>query len=343
MSNKNKKNDNAIRKKKIQESIKEASIVDINVDIQIPKYQGVKEDRKHKCTCCGNSWDIQKGNFSESQSVLYQSNNGYITVCNNCRDEYYYQLIDLYTGNEEKAIEHMCKQFGWIYDFNALVAARQISRDRSRISNYLAKKNLSQTTKHGYTDIDTVKNEFLARKSNVIKSPEHLEELKEEGLTNTSTASVERWGFGLFSDEEYKVLDDHYKTLKKANPNCDSNQEIFIKDLCYTKLQQMKALKNNNFDDFDKATKLYRETFKQARLRIIQESDSSEEETLGVTLAVISKYTPEEYYKNKDLYKDFDGLGSYIKRFIFRPIKNLMTGSKDRDEEYCVKDGDYDE
>ena len=66
---------------------------------------------------------------------------------------------------------------------------------------------------------------------------------------------------------------------------------------------------------------------------------------MGVTLATIAQYTPEEYYKDKKLYKDFDGLGDYFDRFVKRPLKNLMTGSIERDSEYCVKEksGDADE
>lgn len=83
---------------------------------------------------------------------------------------------------------------------------------------------------------------------------------------------------------------------------------------------------------------MYRDTFKQAGLKTVQEIDNSAEETLGVTLATISQYTPEEYYRDKELYKDFDGLGDYIKRFILRPIKNLVLGTNERDKTYCVKD-----
>ena len=75
-------------------------------------------------------------------------------------------------------------------------------------------------------------------------------------------------------------------------------------------------------------------------MKTVQESDASNEETFVVTLAVISQYTPEEYYKDKSLYKDFDNIGDYFKRFVLRPIKNLMFGSKERDEEYYVKDDD---
>jgi len=53
---------------------------------------------------------------------------------------------------------------------------------------------------------------------------------------------------------------------------------------------------------------------------------------------MISKYTPEEYYKDKKLYKDFDGIGEYFKRFVLRPLKNLQLGTTDRDKEFFVSD-----
>ena len=164
--------------------------------------------------------------------------------------------------------------------------------------------------------------------------------MKADGQTGITKVMFERWG--QVSTEDIIALEDHYKMLKKQNPNCDNNQEIFIKDLCYTKLLQLKSFKDGNSGDFEKYTKLYRDTFKQAGLKTVQETDASGEETLGVTLAVISQYTPEEYYKDKKLYKDFDGIGEYFSRFVLRPLKNLVLGTTERDKEYCVKDGEDD-
>lgn len=329
--------DKSERIKRIQELMNSIPVVDINVNINISKIQNLKEEKKFKCITCGDSFDVQKNKFSKSPSVLYQCNNNYINVCNSCRDNYYYQLIDLYSGSEEQAIKHMCMQFGWIYNLEALEASRQVSKDRSRISHYLAKKNLPQTTQYGYTDIDTVKNDYLNKKSETIKSKEHLGELKTLGVSNTSATSFDRWG-GDLSDWDYSTLDEHYKMLKKNNPNCDNNQEIFIKALCNLNWLMMKALRNNEVDSdkYVKLTEQYSKTFKQAGLKTVEEKDSSNDEVLGVTLATISQYTPEEYYLNKELYKDYDNTGEYIDRHMLRPLKNLQLGSNDRDFEFFV-------
>ena len=58
-------------------------------------------------------------------------------------------IRDRFNGNESKAIEYFCMQFGWVYDIEGLKAAKQISADRSRISHYGAKKNLGQVANIG--------------------------------------------------------------------------------------------------------------------------------------------------------------------------------------------------
>ena len=120
------------REETTREAISSPNDIDLDYDIAI-KQVNQKIEKKYKCTTCGSSWDSQKGHFSMSKSLIYQANNGYITMCNNCRDEYFRQLCILYKGNETKAIRHMCMQFGWFFHEDAVVASRQISSDRSRI------------------------------------------------------------------------------------------------------------------------------------------------------------------------------------------------------------------
>lgn len=311
------------------------SATKINKDVEISKLKYEEPDRNSfYCSACGKTYKKQESNFCKSQSPLFANNNGFVHICKKCTDKHYYNLVDYFSKNEEKAMDRMCQLFDWYYSDEIFAATRKISANRSRVCAYPAKSNLPQYNSKGKTYIDTIAD----RANDVIHSVEELEEMKADGQTGISKAMFERWG--QVSSEDMTALDEHYKMLKKHNPNCDNNQEIFIKDLCYTKLLQLKAFKDGNSNDFEKYTKLYRETFKQAGLKTVQETDSSGEETLGVTLAVISQYTPEEYYKDKKLYKDFDGIGDYFSRFVLRPLKNLILGSSERDKEYCVKDGE---
>lgn len=325
------------REDSTREAISSPNDIDLEYEVAI-KQINQKIEKKYKCTTCGSSWDSQKGHFSMSKSLIYQANNGYITMCNSCRDEYYRQLCLLYKGNEPKAIRHMCMQFGWFFHDDAVVASRQISSDRSRIGHYLAKKNLGQTSTLGTTDIDTIKFEFSNKLDDVITS---REQAKSDDSTVTASA-IDRWGVG-FTEADYKNLDEHYRMLKKNNPNADNNQEIFIKSLCNINMLMVRALKDGDSDKYVKLTDQYAKTFKQAGLRTIEEKDGSADECLGVTLATIAQYTPEEYYKDKTLYRDFDGIGEYFERFVKRPLRNLMMGGNERDKEYYVHEDEESE
>lgn len=326
------------RDEKMLDAINAPIKLDTTVDIKIPR-SNQTVDKKYKCSCCGSSWDSPKNHFSKSASPLYQANDGYINICNSCRDAYYYKLVDLYNGNEAHAIRHFCQQFDIIFNEDALTASRQISADRSRISHYQAKKNLGQTVRIGSTYIDGMKYDYEQKMGEVIES-------REQAKANDSTISVsavDRWGVG-FTEQDYKNLDEHYRMLKKVNPNIDSNQEIFVKDLCNIHMLKIHALQNGDSKEYATLVEQYAKTFKQAGLRTVEEKDSSNDETFCMTLGFISDYTPEEFYKDKELYKDWDNIGEYVERHITRPLINLETGSDIRDKEYFVpEEDDYEE
>ena len=159
------------RDEKMMDAINAPIKLDTTVEIKIPR-SNQTVDKKYKCSCCGSSWDSPKTHFSKSASPLYQANDGYINICNSCRDTYYYKLVDLYNGNEAHAIRHFCQQFDIIFNEDALTASRQISADRSRISHYQAKKNLGQTVRIGSTYIDGMKYDYEQKMGEVTTSRE---------------------------------------------------------------------------------------------------------------------------------------------------------------------------
>ena len=325
----------------IRESMNSPKIIDTTINFKIPRSTEQFDPTKHKykCSCCGKGFGgQQKNNFQKTNSPLFQANDGFLPWCKECTDKYLILLTGFYSNNEEHAIEHFCQQADWVYDIEPLKCAREISSDRSRISHYAAKKNLNVGGRKTY--FDSLKFEYEQKQNQIVTS---REQAKSEESTITASA-VDRWGIG-FTEADYKNLDEHYRMLKKNNPNCDNNQEIFIKSLCNLNMLMVKALKDGDSDKYVKLTEQYSKTFTKAGLKTIQETDNSADECLGVTLATVSQYTPEEYYKDNALYKDFDGIGDYFTRFVKRPLKNLMTGSTERDSEYYVKDksGDTDE
>lgn len=298
----------------------------------IKPIEPVAED-DYKCCTCGKRYKKQTGNFSYSQSPLYKGNNSFLPICNNCLES----LVEQYTellGSQNEAIKRVCLHWDMYFSESMLNSTKKIDANRSRIKCYVKNCNLQQNA--GKT-FDTYLREI---NDGIIQNTQQLEEMKADGQTGITKVMFERWG--QMSSDDIIALEDHYKMLKKQNPNCDNNQEIFIKDLCYTKILQMKSFRDSNSADFEKYTKLYRDTFKQAGLKTVQEDDGSGENPLGVNAAIIAQYTPEEFYKDRQLYRDFDGLGDYFTRHVLRPLQNLTHNDNKRDFEFNVGDSNED-
>lgn len=316
-------------------------IIDINIDVKIPRSAITFDETKHKfkCSCCGKGYTRQNGYFQKSNDVLFQANNGYLPWCKECTDRYVEQMTALYSNNEEHGMKDFCQRAGWNYDVSALTASMETysgHRDRSRISHYAAKKNLNCGGRK--TFVDSIKYEYENKQHEVVTSKEQA---KANDLSVPASA-VDRWGVG-FTEMDYRLMDDHYRMLKRQNPNCDANQEIFIKSLCSLAMLQSNALKSGDSDKYVKLTEQYSKTFKQAGLKTIEEKDSSNDEVVGVTLQTISQFTPEEFYADKTLYTDWDKIGEYFERHVCRPMENIMTGSDIRDKEYFVPENGEDD
>lgn len=309
-----------------------------NTEFQKIKYSKEDEPNFYKCPCCATSYVKLDDNFPASQSELYAGWNYHLPICKRCLDRMFEHYTEVYGNDEDKAIRRICEKYDIYYCESLLSASRKITKNRSRIHTYISKANLVQYKGKTY---DTTLDE---ERNNTISSIEDYDEKKANGEVNTTKAALKRWGVGVFADTDYSILEEHYKMLKENNPNADNNQEIFIKSLCHLNLLMTKALKDNDLDGYTKANSEYAKTFKQAGLRTVEEKDSSSDECFGVTLATISQYTPEEFYKDKKLYEDYAEIGEYFDRHVCRPMKNIMTGSNERDKEFFVpEDGDIDE
>ena len=308
---------------------------------EIQKIENTKDEQPnfYKCPSCGGKYTKLLDNFPASQSELYAGWDYHLPICKRCLNKMFEHYTKVYGGDEDAAIRRICEKYDIYFSISLLNASRKITKSRSRIHTYISKANLTQYKDKTY---DTTLDE--ERKDGVIESKEHLEELKEKGVTSVTITATERWGVGL-SEWDYSTLEDHYKMLKKNNPNCDNNQEIFIKSLCNLNWLMNKMLRNDSIDTTKYSTLVeqYAKTFKQAGLKTVVEKDSSNDEVVGVTLATISQFTPEEFYKDKKLFEDNDDIGDYYDRHIRRPMKNLMTGTDIRDKEYFVPENGEDD
>lgn len=292
---------------------------------------------EEKCICCHCGETLSISQFYVTLSNFYY--NGHLPICKKCFSKKFYQFRQEY-HSDKKAMQRMCMAFDVFFDESLFDTCGD--DEEKIVGKYFRKLNIVQYRDKTFDD--TIANGYVGLSGDRLQKPEKRVAVvdqygNEHENEKVSPKDIEKWGLG-FDPDDYKVLNDHYKYLKNANPNTDNNAEIFIIDLCYMNMQKMKALRENRIDDYNKLTESYRKSFGAAGLKTVQEGMKTADDCWSTFVGVVSQYTPEEYYKNKDKYKDHDGLGEYYERMAIRPLRNLELGTNDRDKEFYVHEED---
>lgn len=291
-----------------------------------------------KSVCCHCGQELNDSNFYISYSSFYAK--GHLPICKNCFARKFDELSVEYMSTK-KAMQRMCIAFDVYYNEEMF---DNCGEDRSKlVGKYFRKLNLINYRDKTFEDTIEEGNFTLSGERKIVKERRVavIDQYGNESVEDhVDKKDVEKWGLG-FEPDDYKILNSHYKHLKNANPNLDSNAEIFIIDLCYTNMQKMKALRESRIDDYNKLTESYRKSFAAAGLKTAQDGMRTADDCWSTFVGIVSQYTPEEYYKDKDKYKDYDGLGEYYERMAIRPLRNLELGTNERDTEFYVHEEEY--
>lgn len=291
----------------------------------------------YHCTACGKGYMRQKENFNKSPSPYYAGNNGYLHLCQSCVEKAFnYYRDEVFDGDQDKAMELLCATINTCFDETAWANAKKHPQgSRGKVSVYFSKLNLAQ--RKGDTYADTI----LLRKAAKTENMPTIAAAEQNPDIGTKIEVIRRFGVG-FKDEDYDALQYEYDdwVSKYGEPEDKRHDELY-KNICYLKLHYLHAIQKGDAG-VSSLAKEYKASIEAATTELEdrkqQKEDAVKLDPLGVLIADIEKYTPAEYFKDKDLYHDDDGLGSYAQRFIFRPLKNLLTGSKDLDKEFSLSD-----
>lgn len=291
----------------------------------------VVTDETYRCSCCGHKYAKQEGNFNVSKSPIYEGNNGYMTICKKCLYKLYEQYVKFFDKDEYAAAERICQITDMVLDETAWDASRKITANRNRMSAYVSKLNLNQTAGETYSDT------LIRRWEAQVENAESIDEAINNQDIEISEETIRRFGLG-FDDNAYKVMENEYNSwVEKYGEPIDKRQEELYTSLCYLKynLQVSVQTSANGVGALANAYKGYIEA---ATTEIEDRKKKAEADIelspLGVLIRDIEDHCPAEYYKNKKLYADFDKLKEYITRFMARPLRNILTGSKELDKEF---------
>lgn len=285
-----------------------------------------EEKEVYKCWCCGSEFTKLSGNFTPTNFPLFKLY-GYYPVCKKCTGKFYPEMVSFFDGSEEKAIEFICSMYGLYFNENPLAASRKISEHRNRFHTYSSKININPWT--GRSWLDTLKERF-AEEDRPIENPNDIDNVGEQ--YKLTPKMIKFWGAG-YEAKIYPILQGYYDELLKLCPEKpDVKKQKMMKNLCLLEYQMQVNIQAGK--DIGTLSNSYKAMFEAAELKM--ENADTSNDSFGKWIMDIEKYSPAEYYKDQKKYHDFFGIVEYIERFMFRPLKNLIFGEKEKEKEYWI-------
>jgi len=268
------------------------------------------------CLKCG---DIKKANFYES---VYKAHSIHkkIPWCKTCIKEFYSKYTTEYE-DVNKTIYLLCRKLGIVFSLNCL--KKIIAENKFHINlilKYISESNqYAKTLKiDGFDDGDHIDIEDKA--NNLFDEFEVTPEM------------ILFWG-NFERNEDFVYLEQQYANWERDFACDNISEKLLIKDLCITDLQLRHAIEKNDIKTANELRRSRKETLAASGLSPSQMKDAGNAtiETFGNKIFDIENNEPAEFFEDRDLFKDHDNINSYIEELIYRPIKNIITDSRDFD------------
>ena len=261
--------------------------------------------------------------------------NGYFSVCKDCVKEifsYFYSI-----GHDVKsAIFSTCKALNISFVESCVDAT--ITWVSSRMSGGKSIDGAFGFYKSKVSGLVSM-NKEVSETFDAYNSKENEESIADDPNVKKDDANylIDFWGDGL-EFEDYEFLEKEFSSFKQTH-KADTYSEItLLKEVCFMIFDIRKVRKAGK-----STAKLVEDLQKLMKSLAISPSMSSagnkSNDAFGNWVKEIEEQTPAEWYEDKKLFSDVDGLHNYFMDYIVRPIKNFVTGSRD----FTLTEGDEDD
>lgn len=275
---------------------------------------------KYECLYCGNEYI--ETSYYNSNSKLY-SNSGKIPFCKQCIERFYQHYFDKYSDEgcptpERKAVRRLCMVFDIYYKEDVFNSAIRKSKegliDISVMGQYMKIIQLSQYNRKKETYENTVADE---EKSGLANSPV----IDKPKKSKIDEETKQFFGMG-FSDNDYEFLKREYEDWTSRHECKTKAQEEVFKDICFNRLQNLKALRMG--EDTKDITASFQKMLDSGKLQPKQNSGdaTADNQTFGT---LIDKWENERPLPEIDEeLKDVDKIGLYINIFFKGHLAKMM-------------------
>jgi len=289
---------------------------------------GIDNNIHFKCVCCAVVYQTQKNNFLTTKSRLYVGNNGYLTICKNCADDYYRQLVGFYDGDINKAIEHCARKFDWYFDEKIVGATANVMAPTTRLSAYPSRARMAQfKSKTDY--LDTVRE----KQSEVVVPFENAENDETGDLVNNEYSPtreiIRAFGNG-FTNDEYEYLDMQFNDWCQRYDISMKADEELIRAIC---VAQLSIRQTREIKELEKAMRTFQDLIKTADLKPNRSATAAaSDDTFGTLIRKLENERP--VCEPDPEWADVDGVKKMLETFFLGHMCNLLDIHNDFEAQY---------
>jgi len=277
------------------------------------------------------------GEFYRSSDPL--DGNGRMSFCKTCISNIYVKHY-FFDRNLESAIYKTCRAINLRYDESVISATRKHLETKGKTED-------DATTFGIYKSRLGTTEGKLGNSGNIVgdmtfnePTERIIQDIPDNAFDGVQSVK-EFWGDG-YNVEEYKFLEKELAGWKSSYACTNKAEEFYLKQIC------LKMLELERSDGkTDTILKSITTLMKDSALTPAQQTASSSGrgiDTWGVYIKMIEETTPAEFYKDKKLFKDFDNIGGYLRKYLTRPLSNFVQNARDfniSDEYDDSEDSDY--
>lgn len=290
------------------------------------------------CYCRKCMRDLIPDNFYDAVDLYQIDSNGKFSVCKDCVQKLYDEVF-AETASMEKTIHRLCIMLNIKYSNEAVEAT---------------KKHIQTLVDDGKTVtaiFGIYKMKILATNKSMSKSIEEYNGYEDVGVIFTDKVVdsksmqipaevINFWGKTL-SREDIEFLEEQYKNFKNTHSAETYAEVVLLKQVCYT-LLNIQNLRIAG-DDTSDAVKELQNLMKNLAIspNSVNSSGGKGADTFGMWIRDIENEEPAQWLKSDprgDMYRDVGNVDEYFKKYIVRPLKNFIMGSKDFNVEDEVSD-----
>lgn len=274
---------------------------------------------KYTCTYCGR--DYVESKYYNSNSEFYSAT-GKIPFCKTCIENLYQQFYDKYKADgclapERKAIKRLCMIFDVYFTDEVYNSAmKKVAKEKDMnilpINQYMKLMQLFQYNRNKETYENTITQEEQAG----ITAPINV-----YGIEKIDDKIIQFFGAG-FTDEDYVFLKREYEDWTARHECKTKAQEEVFKDICFNRLQNLKALRRG--EDTKDITASFQKMLDSGKLQPKQNSGdtTADNQTFGTLIDKWENTRPLPEIDEE--LKDVDKIALYINIFFKGHLAKMM-------------------